>query len=421
VVRLILAIYRDPRFLTLLCLGFVSGLPFLLTLSTLSFWLSELGVSKSSMGLLMLVGIPYGLKFLWAPFLDHIRIPFLFKLLGQRRSWAIVSLFGLMLSVLALGWSQPEKHLFMTATASFCVSVFSATLDAVIDAYRIELLPREKNAIGASVEAIGFRFGMLTSGAGALYLAALLGWEIAYSLIAASMMLGIVAVLSTKIKDQPYFHKMKRPIYKTFWESWQGLVTQKSFVALLVFIFCFKAPDIVMNAMSAPFFYELGVSKVQFAEISKIFGIMWMVFGALMGGIVLKFLGDLHGLMLALTLQAVSCLMFSVQGMVGYNVPALIVTVGVESFTSGLTSTVFIAYLSKFCSAPHTASHFTLLYSFGSLCRVLTSALSANLAEYLPWPWLFAVTSLVVIPGFYALFYLEGVAYRIETLFKRAA
>ncbi len=404
--KTILSLYRDPRFLTLLCLGFVSGLPFLLTLSTLSYWLSELGISKASMGFLMLLGLPYSFKFLLAPFLDHIRIPYLYQKLGQRRSWAILSLFGLMIFVFMLGWSNPQESLWITGIASFMISIFSSTLDTVIDAYRIELLPREKNAIGASVEAIGFRFGMMASGAGALYLAALWNWQAAYTIMAFCMVLGVIPVLYTKIDHLPRIHKMG-PILNVFLESWRDLITQKTFLPLIAFIFCFKAPDIVMNAMSAPFFYEIGVSKVEFAEISKVYGIILMVVGAFTCGILLRFLGDLHGLILAIVLQAASSLMFVIQAIVGYNIDVLIIAVGVESFTSGLTSAVFIAYLSKFCTAPHTASHFTLLYSVGSLSRVITSAGSAYVAECLPWPLVFLLTACITIPGFYFLYKLE--------------
>lgn len=402
----IFKLYQDKRFLTLLCLGFVGGLPFLLILSTLTYWLSELGISKASMSLVMLVGIPYSAKFLWAPILDHFSPPILGKRLGIRRSWAILAQIGLIFSLLLLGWSDPLTQFHLTLIASFFVSFFSATLDAVVDAYRIELLGHHENAIGASVEAIGFRIGMLTSGAGALCLASLLSWQWAYTIMAMCMILGIIAVLSTPLPDQA---KSKRqPSWKrAVLVSWKSLVRQPYFIPLLLFIFCFKCPDTVLNAMSAPFFFELGVSKIQFAEISKIFGVILMVFGAIVGGLMLRFLGDLHGVMIALFLQIVSSLMFVIQAIVGYKISALIITVGVESFASGMTSAVFIAYLSKFCLSPHTATHFTILYSFGSLCRVLTSSAAAYLADRFDWATVFTLSALGAVPGIIFILWLE--------------
>lgn len=407
-----MALYRDRRFLTLLCLGFVSGLPFLLTLSTLSFWLSEIGVSKSAMSLILLTGTPYSIKFLWAPFLDHISIPFLSNRFGHRRAWALISQIGIMLSIFFLSWIDPLKNFGMTCVAAFCISFWAATLDSVVDAYRIELLEDEKRALGASIEAIGFRCGMLTSGAGALYLAASFGWQWAYTMMAFFMLLGVVTILITPLTSNgnPPI-ALQSPSVSTMMQHFQAsfltLIQKNYFVPLLIFIFCFKGVDTILNAMSAPFLYELGVTKVQFADISKIFGVILMVCGALLGGVFLKYLGDLQGVLLALVLQIISALMFTLQAIMGHQMVALVITVGVESFTSGLVSAVFIAYLSKFCSTPHTAAHFTALYSFGSLCRVLTSSGAAVLSDAIPWSWLFFVSCFLTLPGFYLIFKLE--------------
>ncbi len=399
-------LYKDKRFATLLCLGFVSGLPFLLTLSTLSFWLSEVGISKTNISFLMLAGIPYSIKFLWAPFLDQVRLPFLTSFLGHRRAWAIFAHLGLMAALLCLGWTDPKNNLSLTFLAALAVSLFAATLDTVIDAYRIELLPDRHRAMGASVEAIGFRIGMLTSGAGALYIAAALSWQWAYTIMAGCMFLGIIAILKTPL-TQTLPHLVIKPSRITFKAPFQSLFQQKYFFHILLFIFCFKCIDTVLSAMSAPFFFELGVSKVEFADISKVFGVILMVLGALSGGILLKFLGDLEGVILAFSLQIASALMFTLQAIIGYDITALIITVGVESFTSGLTSAVFIAYLSKFCMQPHTATHFTILYSFGSLCRVLTSSGAAYIADHISWTYIFFMSCIVAVPGFYYVIKLE--------------
>lgn len=416
--KILMALYRDRRFITLLCLGFVSGLPFLLTLSTLSFWLSELGISKSAMSLILLTGTPYSVKFLWAPFLDHLSLPFLSSYFGNRRAWALVAQVGIMISLFALSWIDPLQSFGWTCATAFCISFCAATLDSVVDAYRIELLEDDKRALGASVESIGFRCGMLTSGAGALYLAEALGWQWAYAIMAFCMLLGIFTILLTPLTLQASpRHHTKKPqgssfvcfntMIEHFKKSFATLIHKNYFIPLLIFIFCFKGVDTILNAMSAPFLYELGVTKIEFADISKVFGVILMVCGALLGGIFLKYLGDLQGVILALILQIISALMFTLQAIIGHHMLALIITVGVESFTSGFVSTVFIAYLSKFCSSPHTAAHFTALYSFGSLCRVLTSSSSAFLSDLIPWSWLFCGACLLTLPGFYLIFKLE--------------
>ena len=161
--------------------------------------------------------------------------------------------------------------------------------------------------------------------------------------------------------------------------------------------------DTVLNAMGAPFLYDLGLSKIEFANITKVFGITLMVFGGLLGGMMIHQLGILQSTLMCVGLQGVSCLMFVIQSLVGYHLSVLVITVGVESFCSGMVSAVFIAYISNFCRQPYTASHFTLLYSFGSLCRVIISALAGWLADHMGWTTLFLMTGTFTLPAIYCL------------------
>jgi PAT family beta-lactamase induction signal transducer AmpG len=406
-------IYTQPQLLIILLLGMISGLPFLLTLSTLSFWMAESGVSKTTIGLFMLVSFPYSLKFLWAPFTDHFSIPYLTKRLGKRRSWALLSQFGLCLSLYALAHCNPSQAILMTAISAFLVSFFSATQDIIIDAYRIEILKQENNGAGAALEAIGFRFGMLASGAGALYLAHTFSWRIAYLTMAVGIIGGMIVFLcisEPKHKNISLLankHKLNIPfrqwLHTLFIIPWQQLPKKKELVYLLVFIFCFKMGDTVLNAMGAPFLYDLGFSKIEFANITKIFGITLMVFGGLVGGIMVSQLGILQSTVMCVILQGVSSLMFVIQSLVGYHLSILMITVGVESFCSGMVSAIFIAYISDFCKQPYTASHFTLLYSFGSLCRVIISALAGWSADHVGWTMLFLITSAFILPAMFVL------------------
>lgn len=351
----------------------------------------------------MLAGLPYCFKFLWAPYIDQWRIPILANLMGHRRSWALLAQVGVIISLVFLALIDPREAIYGTFVASFCVSLCAATLDTVIDACRIELLSDHDRAMGASVEAIGFRIGMLASGAGALYLAASFGWVAAYMIMAGTMVVGFIAIFVAPLDDHSPVLPQKVSYYKPF----QTLLQNYPIPLLLGFIFCFKATDTVLNSMSARFFYELGMTEVQFADISKIFGILLMIPGAFAGGLLLKFIGDRTGVLLALALQGASSLMFALQTLIGHHLGALMITVGVESFASGMTSTVFIVYISKFCSAPYTATHFTLLYSFGSLSRVVISSLSSHASEYISWATLFVGSAIIIFPGLIFLYMLE--------------
>ena len=406
-------LYTQPQLLVILLLGTISGLPFLLTLSTLSFWMAESGVSKTTIGLFMLVSLPYSLKFLWAPFVDLFALPYLTARFGQRRSWALLSQLGLLMSLISLAHCDPSHAIALTALSSFFVAFFSASQDIIIDAYRIEILKADLRGAGAALEAIGFRFGMLASGAGALYLAHTFTWRTAYLTMAVGTIFGMLIFCCIaepqhkKITILAHHQKRSVPLrqwfHTLFVMPWAELPGKRELAYLLAFIFCFKMGDTVLNAMGAPFLYDLGFSKIEFANVTKIFGITLMVFGGLVGGVIIHQLGILQSTVMCVVLQGISCLMFVIQSLVGHHLSILMITVGVESFCSGMVSAVFIAYISNFCRQPYTASHFTLLYSFGSFCRVFVSVVAGWSADRIGWTPLFLITGMFILPAVYIL------------------
>jgi MFS transporter, PAT family, beta-lactamase induction signal transducer AmpG len=400
--------FLDSRVLRIFALGFVSGLPFLLTLSTLSYWLAEQGVSHAEIGLFMIVGLPYSFKFIWAPLVDHVQIPLLTKRLGKRRSWLVMSQFSLTISLIAMGFCQPATHLIPLGITATLVAFFSASQDIIIDAYRIETISAQNRGTGAAFESIGFRFGMLVSGAGALYLAQLFSWQEAYHFMACLTLASIGFTLSIPAPETASSPHLTEEIsdnlatpskFRTFFVlPLRYLTHQDRFWLILGFIFFFKLTDTVLNAMSAPFLCDLGFSKIEFANVSKLFGITLMVMGGLLGGVMIQRLGIYQSAVLCAILQAASALMFTLQGLHGHDTSLLMITVGLESLCSGMTSAIFIALLSSFCSSPFTASQFTLLYSFGSLCRVGVSTLAGVLADQVSWPLLFLGCVLALVP-----------------------
>lgn len=393
-------IYADSRLLSLLLLGFVSGLPFLLTLSTLSRWLAEEGISTTTIGTFMLVTTPYSAKFLWAHFIDAYSIPFLTKYFGQKRSWFLLSQIGLMLSLFALSKCLPQENLWQMALWAFSVAFFAATQDIVVDVYRIEIFTTSLSGAGAAIESIGFKFGMLASGAGALYLASDYGWESAYQIMAALVVVGMITVLA--VQEPPSTIKEIKPLKLHFLASCREIVDSKNILSILAFIFFFKFGDVALQAMSAPFLHELGVSKVEFATITKVFGIGLMVIGGLFAGILINYIGIAKSIIVATSLQATSCFMFVLLAIVGYDEALLWLSVGVEGFCSGIVTSVFIAYLSSLCLREYAASHFTLLYSFGSLCRVIISMQAGWLADHIGWTGLFFICAWASLPVCFA-------------------
>lgn len=394
------------RLAGIFALGFASGLPFLLTLSTLSFWLAEVGVSKTLVGLFMFVSLPYSLKFLWAPLVDAFHPPFLQRWLGMRRGWALFSQLGLMVSLWLLSYSNPMENIWYTALMACLVSFFSATQDIVIDAYRIEVLKGAHVGMGAAFETIGFRFGMLTSGAGALYLASLYSWQDAYQIMAVAVLLGTLAIFVMPEKPNLRLVSVQKK-HQRYFAPWKTILQSQNLLLLTLFILTFKTADTVLNAMSAPFLVDLGFSKLEFANITKVFGITLMIVGGLFGGFLMQHQSILSALTTCIVLQVVSCLMFVIQAVVGHDNYVLSITIGVESFCSGLTSAALIAYLSTFCRHPFTATHFTVLYSIGSISRVFVSAGAGWLADHVSWPNLFLLAAVTAIPAGASLLLLE--------------
>lgn len=399
------------RLFCILLLGFQSGLPFLLTLSTLSFWLAETGASKSTIGTFMCVSLPYSLKFMWAPIFDHWRIPWLSKYLGHHRSWLVILQCFLAISLIGLGTCQPSTQLLKTAFFALGVSFFSASQDVIIDGYRIETIQGKNAGLAAAFETIGFRLGMLVSGAGVLFLAHIYTWFWAYTAMAGLILMGSILTMTL---TPPSPHKAayfsQDPLeekdavghgisLKTLFHiPWKHFPHKQQLPYVLLLIFLFKFSDTALNAMSSPFLCDLGITKVTFAQITKIFGVSLMVLGGLSGGIIIQRIGVEQSVLYCALLQAVSALMFAIQATVGSDLSLLIMTIGVESFCSGLTSAIFLVLLSQFCAQPYTMTHFTLLYSFGSLCRVITSVFAGWVADHMGWAFLFLLCASMAIP-----------------------
>lgn len=419
--------FIDTTILSVFFFGFSSGLPFLLTLSTLSIWLKESNVNNTTIGLFVLATLPYTFKFLWGPLVDKIKIPLLFLLLGQRRSWAFASQCALIAMLIGLGSSQPESNILITAGWAFGVAFCSAIQDIVIEAYRIESTGEQQKGSAASAIVLGWRLGTMAAGAGALFLAATFSWQTAYNSMAALMLIGLLTTLfspSTIIQEKEAVSPLKINLHASFWlwlQSTYGVPFKKlchshHWHTTLALIFFYKVGDTALNVMSTPFLVELGFSVSEIAHIAKIFGISAMIAGGFMGGFLVSLCGIIPSLMLCLALQFLSSLMFILQASVGRDLNVLVLTVGIENFASGLGTTAFIAYLSSLCHSPHTATQFAILSSFASMARVALSIGAGILADKLSWLHFFTLTAVACLPGLCLLTFMNfPIGWRIRT------
>lgn len=406
----------DRRILAIFFLGISSGLPFLLTLSTLSFWLTQSGVSKTAIGMFVVVTIPYTFKFLWGPLVDRWNLPILANLLGKRRSWALMAQIFLVLALIGLGSTSPHENLLLTALMAFLVALSSACQDIVVEAYRIEIIDEDQYGVAASSTYLGYRIGMLISGYGALYLSTFLSWSDVYNIMAFFVVLGMITVffaprtrimvasasphpkLKKEISSSDISARFFNWLKSTFWPPLRELIQTYDWRVVLAFIFFYKVGDTVLNVMSTPFLIEIGYSTLEIANVAKLFGISAMIFGGFLGGFFLTRFGIFASLILCAALQILSSLMFLVQALVGYNLGVLTITIGVENFTCGLGAAAYIAYLSSMCSAPNTATHFALLSSFGSLARIVLSIAAGWLADQMSWSQFYLFTALASVP-----------------------
>jgi PAT family beta-lactamase induction signal transducer AmpG len=416
-------VYADRRVLALLFFGFSSGLPLALTFGTLSLWLAEVGVSKTTIGLFALMGAPYTLKFLWAPLVDQMPIPYLTGRLGRRRGWAIVTQLALIATIAGLGATRPATHAGLTAVFALMVAFWSATQDIVIDAYRVEILEERQFGAGAATIVLGYRIGMLVSGAGALYLATYVGWLVTYGLMAVFMTVGIVTVLlnpEPKVKksrpsaDQErhlgaYLEAGRHPLGKEAqalaWirgaviSPFADFVSRRGWLVILLFILLYKFGDALAGVMGNPFYMELGFTKFQIASISKAFGLAAIIIGGGIGGIMVDRMGILRSLFVCGILQMLSNLMFAVLAMVGNDPRMLSLTIAVENLSAGMGTAAFVAYLSSLCNIAYTATQYALLTSFMAFGRTLLSSSGGWLADHMDWISFYVLTTGAALPG----------------------
>ena len=407
-------VFFQPKFLVLVVLGFASGLPLALTASTLFVWMRETGVDLTTIGLFAALGTPYTLKFLWSPLVDHLPVPVLTRLFGRRRSWILFSQGLLILAIFALGQTAPDVNPLLTAAMAFLVAFLSATQDIVIDAFRVEKLERDEQAAGAASVVYGYRIGMLASGAGALYLASTYSWGVTYAAMAGLILVGTVATLLSKEPEASAIAaRNDKPKNVVAWlekaviEPFADFLTRKGWIVIILFIILFKFGDALVGTMTNPFLIDLKFSKIEIANVAKVFG-FWATLGGLgLGGLLMAKVGLFRALLISALLQIISTLMFVLQASVGHNVELLAGTIAAENLASGMGTAVFIAYLSILCNVRYTATQYALFSSLFAISRTLLSTGSGAMVDQFGWTIFFIITMAAAVPGVILLFILR--------------
>jgi len=402
-----IATYRDRRMIIILLLGFSSGFPLMVTLSTLSYWLAKLGINVKTIGLISLVQIPYNFKFLWSPILDQIPPPFL----GRRRGWALIIQFLMALAILGLGMTDPLVSLWMTVTMSVLVAFLSASQDIVLDAYRIELLPQTDSEQSASSSAyqLGYRFGMLAAGAGAIALADFVSWRAVFIYLTALSLVGMVTILlahehqeARAPKREAFAIWIERAVIKPLLE----FTTRRGWVVILLFVLLYKLGAAVGTSVISKFYVDLAFTGVEIASITKVMGPIAFMLGIVAGGMIAVRFGVMRSLLLGGILQAFGILMFAVLAAKGHDLIWLGIAIGAENAVDGISSAAFVAYLSALTNIAFTATQYALLSSLTAFGRTFFASGGGWLVEHLGWVLFYVTSATLAIPGLILLIWL---------------
>ena len=401
-------VYRDRRQLVILLMGFASGMPFLLSGATLSYWMSRTDVDLTTIGLFALVGTPYAFKFAWAPLVDQLPLPLLDRWLGRRRSWMLLTQLGILLSVLLLAWSDPAHTPWFTAAAAVLVAFFSATQDIAVDAYRIEILNDDEQGAGSATTQLGYRIALWIVDAMSLLLPSLLPWPMVISLIALLIVIGMATTLFAEEPKvvRPALASAERWLSEAIVRPFAEFFAYRGWVVILLFALFYKYGDALGGTMTRPFLNQLGFTGAEIFGVSKSFGVAATILGGLTGGVLVARYGLFGSLLIAGILQAVTHLLFSWQAVAGHDIVVLTVAISADNFTGALGGVAFIGYLSSLCTAGMAGTQYALLTSLMAFGRTTLSAGGGWLAAHTGWTVFWIATTLLAIPGLLLLLWL---------------
>jgi PAT family beta-lactamase induction signal transducer AmpG len=407
-------VYLHPRVLAMLFLGFSAGLPFLLIAGTLTAWLTLARISMAEVGMFAWVGITYSLKFLWAPLVDRLPVPFLTRWMGRRRSWMLLAQIGVGLSVAAIAYLDPSMNLMMIAWFAVFTAFAGATQDIVIDAYRIEAVEQKVQGAMAAGYQVGYRLGLVVAGAGALTIAHYISWRAAYQTMALLMSIGIITVLVIA-EPETTAGSNAGPIKATagWWSRFSAWFAD-AFIGpfaeffrrngrwalmLLAFIGFYRVSDMVLGVMANPFYIEIGFSLLEIGYITKVFGIVVTLTGAVAGGVAVARYGLGGPLIFGAVLLAVTNLFFAGMALYGAEIWFLVLTISADNLAAGFTGTIFIAYLSGLTNVNYTATQYALFSSLMTLPGKIISGFSGFIVESVDWFSFFIYASAMGVPG----------------------
>ena len=401
--------YVEAEPLAAFFLGISSAFPFALIGATLTTRLAQDGISKGAVTAFALTFLAYNFKFLWAPLIDNVKLPIIGRF-GQRRSWLWVISLLVILAVTFLGVVDPNRALSTVAIAAISLGVLGATLDIIIDAYRIELLEPYQLGTGSGMSQYGWRIGAASTGALALILAGRFGWSIAYISCA---VFALPAILVGVFMGEPKRHI--EPVAITglshalinYFNPLIEFIKRQGAWLVLSFVLIHKIGDTLANLTLRLLFDDLGFSNEEIAFYDVGFGFIAFLVGIFIGGIMYVRVGLKHSVLISLILMAVSNFSFAALALVGHTNIGMAAAVGFENFASGIGGVTVVAYLSALCNLRFTATQYALLSALASIAgRLLTGTTAGGLIEVLGYVNFYLLTTFLAFPGVLLFWYM---------------
>jgi MFS transporter, PAT family, beta-lactamase induction signal transducer AmpG len=429
--RAAVSVYTQPRVVGMVFLGFSAGLPFLLVFSTLSAWLRDAGIERTTIGFFSWIGITYSIKFFWAPVIDRLPLIYLTQSMGKRRSWMLFAQICIAGGLLGMATSDPYTKLQLIVVFALIVAFGSATQDITIDAYRIEAMDKHFQGAMAATYVLGYRIALLVAGAGAFYIAALQSWSIAYVVMAALMGVGIITTLI--IREPVHMRDDNASALEASLEKSIGIEDRQSVLSrvaawfvdavitpfieffrrtgwlalvILLLIGCYRLSDITMGVMANPFYLDMGFSKTDIANVSKIFGFFMTIIGAGLGGIFVVRYGIMRPLLAGAMLVALTNLFFVWLAASDPDLISLAVVVSADNLSGGFATSAFIAYLSSLTNTSYTATQYALFSSLMTLPAKIIGGFSGLMVDMVGYVYFFLYAGLLGLPAILLVFYL---------------
>lgn len=432
--RAAIGVYRQPRILSMLCLGFSAGLPFYLVFQTLSAWLRQNGVHLSTIGMLSWVGIVYSIKILWAPVVDRVPLPILNRLLGRRRSWMLLAQAGIAIGLLNLSLIDPAAGVMRIVVWAVFVAFWAATQDIAVDAWRIESAAVEMQGAMAAAYQIGYRVALIAASAGAFTIADHFGWHASYQTM--TVLVG-VGVATTFLCREPHPHATRDSVERegrvVAWLAarahWPRFLRASGawFVAAvicplidffaryglriglvtLIFMGTYRLTEFTMGSMTNAFYIDHGYTLTQIATIVKVYGLLMSLVGVFIGGILIAKVGLLRSLVLGSVMIMLSNAGFA--ALASTDTPTLLglgLVNGLDNLAQGIHGTALIAFLSSLTSPKYTATQYALFSSLYALPGKILEGTSGFVVQAIGYPTFFLYTASLSLPALAILYWL---------------